>query len=193
MEKAFHANRRQFLATAGAITAGAVFSNPISAVAQSVKGKMRLAMVGTGVRGTSFWGRNVVKNYANETEFVGLCDLNPGRLEYALEYMGIKCPVFTGFEEMINTVKPDVVIVTTVDATHHEFIIKALEMGCNVITEKPLTTDEDKCRAILEAEKKTGRNVIVGFNYRWGVLFSKLKELLVKQEAGRITSVDFHW
>ncbi len=193
MEKTFQVNRRQFLATAGAITTGAVLSNPMAAVAQAVKSKMKLAMVGTGVRGTSFWGRNIVKNYPDETEFVGLCDINPGRLQYAREYMGVRCPVFTDFQEMIRTAKPDVVIVTTVDATHHEFIIKALEMGCNVITEKPLTTDEDKCRAILEAEKKTGRHVIVGFNYRWGVLFSRLKELLAKQEAGKLTSVDFHW
>ncbi|MEL7585762.1 MAG: Gfo/Idh/MocA family oxidoreductase [Prolixibacteraceae bacterium] len=193
MGKTFQVSRRQFLATAGAVTAGAMLVNPVAAVAQSVKGKMKLAMVGTGVRGTSFWGRNIVGNYAKETEFVGLCDINPGRLEYALEYMGVKCPVFVDFEEMITTTKPDVVIVTTVDATHHEFIIKALEMGCNVITEKPMTTDEDKCRAILEAERRTGRSVIVGFNYRWGILFSKLKELLASQNVGRLTSVDFHW
>ncbi|MEN6455874.1 MAG: Gfo/Idh/MocA family oxidoreductase [Prolixibacteraceae bacterium] len=193
MEKTFQVNRRQFLAAAGTVTVGAMLSGPIAAVAGAEKGKMRLAMVGTGVRGTSFWGRNIVKNYAAETEFVGLCDINPGRLQYAREYMGVKCPVFSNFEEMVRTVKPDVVIVTTIDATHHEFIVKALEMGCNVITEKPLTTDEDKCRAILDAEKKSGRSVIVGFNYRWGIQFSKLKELLAKQEVGKITSVDFHW
>ncbi|MCW0481443.1 Gfo/Idh/MocA family oxidoreductase [Gaoshiqia sediminis] len=193
MEKLSQVNRRQFLATAGAVTAGALLANPVQAVAASVNGKMKLAMVGTGVRGTSFWGRAIVENYSDQTEFVGLCDINPGRLEYAKEYMGINCPVFTNFEEMINTTKPDVVIVTTVDSTHHEFIIKAMEMGCNVITEKPMTTDEDKCSAILEAEKRTGKNVIVGFNYRWGILFSKIKELLAKREVGKLTSVDFHW
>ncbi|MGE4586358.1 MAG: Gfo/Idh/MocA family oxidoreductase [Mangrovibacterium sp.] len=193
MEKTFQVNRRHFLATAGAFAAGAVLSNPVSAVAGNAKTKLKLAMVGTGVRGTSFWGKNLVDNYSDVLEFVGLCDINPGRLEYALEYMGVKCPTFTDFEDMIRKTKPDVVVVTTVDATHHQFVIKALEMGCDAITEKPMTTDEDKCRAILEAERKAGRKVIVGFNYRYGIQFTKLKEILAREEVGKITSVDFHW
>ncbi|MGQ8335719.1 Gfo/Idh/MocA family protein [Sunxiuqinia sp. A32] len=186
-------NRRQFIGTTGALTAGALLSNPIESVSKAVKGKMKLALVGTGIRGTSFWGKNIVERYSNETEFVGLCDINPGRLEYALDYIGVNCPVFTDFEEMINSTKPDVVIVTTMDCTHHIYIVKALEMGCDVITEKPLTTDEDKCQEILDAERKTGRKVIVGFNYRYGLQATKLKEILTKKEVGKITSVDFHW
>ena len=193
MKESKNLNRRHFLGTAGAITAGALLTNPIQSVAKSAGAKTRLVLVGTGVRGTSFWGKNIVDRYSKETEFVGLCDVNPGRLEYAKEYMGIDCPVFTNFEEMVNKTKPDFVIVTTVDATHHQYIIKGLEMGCNVITEKPMTTDEVKCQAILDAERKTGKKVIVGFNYRYGLQFSKLKELLAEKQAGKITSVDFHW
>jgi predicted dehydrogenase len=83
--------------------------------------------------------------------------------------------------------------VTTVDATHHEFIVKGLGYGADVLTEKPLTTDEVKCQQILDAERKSGRKVRVGFNYRYGTLFTRLKEILTEKAAGRITSVDFHW
>ncbi|WP_163715451.1 Gfo/Idh/MocA family protein [Mangrovibacterium lignilyticum] len=186
-------NRRQFLNAAGAITAGTLLTNPIQSFAAGADSKLKLALAGTGIRGTSFWGKAIVERYPGETEFVALFDHNPGRLEYAKEYMGIDCLVFTDFEAMINQTKPDYIIVTTVDATHHQFIIKGLEMGCNVITEKPMTTDEVKCQAILDAERRTGRKVIVGFNYRYGLQFTKLKELLVQQEAGHLTSVDFHW
>ena len=193
MKKSNSFNRRHFLGAAGAITAGAILANPIQSMAKPTAAKTKLVLVGTGVRGTSFWGKNIVDRYSKETEFVGLCDINPGRLEYGKKYMGVNCPIFTDFEEMIKKTKPDVVIVTTMDSTHHTFIIKALEMGCDVITEKPMTTDEDKCQAILDAERKTGRKVIVGFNYRYGLQFTKLKELLAKKEVGKITSVDFHW
>ena len=186
-------DRRQFLNTAGVLTAGTLLTNPLQSFGNRPQTKMKLALAGTGIRGTSFWGKAIVERYPNETEFVALFDHNPGRLEYAKQFMGIDCPVFTDFEAMINEAKPDYIIVTTVDATHHQFIIKGLEMGCNVITEKPMTTDEVKCQAILDAERKAGRKVIVGFNYRYGLQFTKLKELLVKQEAGRLTSVDFHW
>jgi predicted dehydrogenase len=154
---------------------------------------MKVVLVGTGVRGTSFWGRRLVEQYSDLLEFVGLCDINPGRLEYAKEYMKVSCPTFSNFEKMIKEVKPDLVIVTTKDSTHHEFIIKGLEMGCDVLTEKPLTTDERKCQDILDAERKSGRNVIVGFNYRWSPYMTKIKELLANNSIGKVTSVDFHW
>lgn len=55
--------------------------------------------------------------------------------------MGVKCPVFLDFEKMVKKTAPDLVIVSTMDSTHHEFIVKGLEMGCDVLTEKPMTTD----------------------------------------------------
>jgi len=186
-------NRRQFLNTAGALAAGTLLTNPLQSFGNRSKSTMKLALAGTGIRGTSFWGRAIVERYPNETEFVALFDHNPGRLEIAKQFMGVDCPVFTDFEAMVTQTKPDYIIVTTVDATHHQFIIKGLEMGCNVITEKPMTTDEVKCQAILNTERKTGRKVIVGFNYRYGLQFTRLKELLAKQSVGRLTSVDFHW
>ena len=53
------------------------------------------------------------------------------------------------------------------DRTHHTYIIRAMELGCDVITEKPMTVDEEKCQAILDAVERTGRNVRVTFNYRY--------------------------
>jgi len=184
--------RRDFIATTGAVVAGSVLANPFAASAAGAA-KKRIALVGTGIRGTSFWGKPIVDNYGDIIEFVGLCDINPGRLEWAKSYMGVKCPVFTDFDEMIAKTKPEMVIVTTVDATHHKFIIRAMELGVDVLTEKPMTTDETKARAILETEKKTGRKLIVGFNYRYGILFSAIKEQLAKKPIGEMTSVDFHW
>lgn len=150
-------------------------------------------MVGTGHRGTGFWGNDLLKNYGAAVEFVGFYDINPGRVEYAKNLMKVNCPSFTSFEEMLRKTKPDYAIVTTVDATHDQYIIKALDMGVNVITEKPMTTDEVKCRNILAAEKRSGKKVIVAFNYRHSVHNMQVKELLSKDRIGKVTSVDFNW
>jgi len=155
--------------------------------------KIKAVLVGTGVRGTSFWGKTLVGDFPDIIEFVGLCDINPGRLEYARGYMGVSCPTYSDFGKMITETQPDLVIVTTKDSTHHEFIIKGLDMGCDVLTEKPLTIDEDKCQAIIDAERRSNKKLIVGFNYRWGPYPSKIKELLQSGSIGKITSVDFHW
>lgn len=185
--------RRDFITTTAGLAAGtALFSNPLNA-AMAQAPKRRLVLVGAGDRGTSFWGQRIVENYNDIVEFVGICDVNPGRLETAKKNMGVNCPVFTDFEEMITKTKPDLVIVTTVDATHHHFIIRSMELGIDVLTEKPLTTDETKAQAIIDAEKRTGRKVIVGFNYRYGTLFSAVKEQLAQKPIGKLTSVDFHW
>ncbi|MBA7551556.1 putative oxidoreductase YteT [subsurface metagenome] len=187
--------RRKFITATGAVVAGSLFNHPASGMflKSNNNKKKRLALVGTGIRGISFWGRRVLQEYGDIVEFVGLCDINPGRLEFGKEYIGAACPTFTNFEKMMKETRPDMLIVTTVDATHHEFIIKGLEMGADVLTEKPMTTDEIKCQNILDTEKKTGRRLIVGFNYRYGPHPTKIKELLVNEIVGKVTSVDFHW
>ncbi len=189
-------NRRKFIGRSGAAVAGSVVANPLSSLmakSSNLAKKKRLVLVGTGIRGSSFWGKRVVGQYSDYVEFVGLCDINPGRLEFVKKYMGVDCPTFTDFDEMMKKTNPDMLIVTTVDATHHEFIVKGLKYGVDVLTEKPLTTDEDKCAEILKAEKESGKKLIVGFNYRYATLPTKLKEILMSNEIGKVTSVDFHW
>ena len=185
-------SRRKFLTSISMLAAGSVI--PSSAFSFNLKKeKLKVALVGTGVRGTSFWGRRLIDEYSDILEFVGLSDINPGRLEYAKKYMAVDCPTFVNFDEMLDAVKPDLLIVTTKDSTHHEFIIKGLDWGCDVLTEKPLTTDEDKCQAILDAEERSNKKLIVGFNYRWSPYSTKIKELLSQNAIGKVTSVDFHW
>ena len=190
MQKETELTRRAFLQTTGVAVAGAVLAGPLAAASSP---KTRLAMVGTGSRGAGMWGRDVLKAYGDIVEFVGLCDLNPGRVATVKQGLGLGCPTFTDFEKMMREVKPDTLIVTTVDATHHEFIIKGMEMGANIITEKPMTTDEQKCQAILEAERRTGKKVTVTFNYRYSPHRQKIYEILRRGDIGKVTSVDFHW
>ena len=71
-----------------------------------------------GIRGVSLWGKELRKNYDDVVEFVGLCDINPGRLEFAKGCIGVDCPTFSSFDGMLEATKPDRVIVTTVDSTH---------------------------------------------------------------------------
>ncbi len=184
-------SRRRFLASVSMLAASTAL--PINSFAFGKDKKLKVALVGTGIRGTSFWGKRLNENYSDIIEFVGLSDINPGRLEYGRKYIGVNCPTFLNFEKMVKQTKPDLVIVTTKDSTHHQFIIKGLDMGCDVLTEKPLTIDEDKAQAIIDAERRNRKNLIVGFNYRWSPYATKVKELLQKNTIGELRSVDFHW
>ena len=120
--------------------------------------KKRYAQVGIGGRARFFY-QAVAKEYAETSEIVAFCDVNQTRMNYAneqLESFGAKkVPTYKHYEfdKMIEEIKPDCVIVTSVDRTHDWYIIRAMELGCDVITEKPLTVDEEKTNAILEAKQ----------------------------------------
>jgi predicted dehydrogenase len=184
-------NRRRFIQTSGVLAAGALFSS-FRTLNNSGQRK-RIALVGTGSRGLGMWGTAVKAEYDDIVEFAGLCDINPGRVSYAKGLMGVDCPVYTDFDRMLKEVKPDILIVATTDSTHDEFIIKGLENGLSVITEKPMTTDEKKCQAILDAERRTGNKVIVTFNMRYSAYVRKIWEILRSGDIGEIRSVNLNW
>ena len=189
-------SRRNFIKRSGTALAGSFLIHPLAQALNLFPGldrKMRIALVGTGVRGLSMWGRDVVQAYSDRVEFVGLSDKNEGRMRLGKEYLQVTCPLYLDFDQMLREAAPDVLIVTTMDSTHHEFIIKGLKAGMHVITEKPMTTDEVKVQAILDAEKLSGKQVLVTFNYRYSPHRQKLYELLQEGAIGKVTSVDFHW
>ncbi|GMA63279.1 Gfo/Idh/MocA family oxidoreductase [Alicyclobacillus fastidiosus] len=154
---------------------------------------VKYCIVGTGSRGIGMFAKDLVSEYADVAQLVALCDANLGRLEYARAVLGQHIPIFTDFDQMMNAIECDTVIVTTKDATHHEFILKALQYGRDVITEKPMTIDDEKVRAILQAERETGKRVRVSFNYRYAPYKTKVKELLMQGIVGQVHSVEFRW
>jgi predicted dehydrogenase len=160
--------------------------------------KKRYAQVGLGGRHSMF-REAIFEKHAERAEYVGVCDSNLGRVELAKANIkndfGKDVPGYDAkeFDRMIAEVKPDCVIVTTMDSKHHEYICRAMELGCDVITEKPMTIDAEKCRKILETEKATGKNCTVTFNYRYAPPRTQIKHLLMSGVIGNILSVDFHW
>jgi predicted dehydrogenase len=97
--------------------------------------------------------------------------------------------MYTDFDAMIAARRPDVVIVATVDAFHDEYIVRALDLGCGAITEKPMTINDAKCNAILEAERRNGRKINVTFNARYGPLVRRVKELLLEGAVGDVKDI----
>ena len=159
--------------------------------------KKRYVLVGTGGRSLMYIKALTDGTYREQGELVGLCDINPGRLEYYSkkienEFKHPRVPVYKAadFDRMIEECRPDTVIVTTIDRTHHRYGCRAMELGCDVISEKPMTTDIEKCQAIVNTRKETGRNYTVTFNYRYAPRNSRIKELLQSGICGTVTSVN---
>lgn len=162
--------------------------------------KKRYVEVGLGNRARFFYG-SIARDFRETSEIVGFCDINKTRMEYAnkllVEKYGYDKPVkmymVDEFDKMIEEQKPDYVIVTTIDRTHHKYIKRAMELGCDVISEKPMTMDEVKCNEILDAIEATGRNLRVTFNYRYAPHNSKIRELIMNDTIGKVNQVHFEW
>lgn len=161
--------------------------------------KKRYAQVGVGGRARFFY-EAIAGTYQETAELVGFCDVNQIRMNYANEVIQEKygvgpVPTYRNdqFDDMIQTEKPDVVIVTSIDRTHHKYIIRAMELGCDVISEKPMTTDDEKAQAIIDAIRRTGRKLRVTFNYRYAPHNTKIRELIMDGAIGDIYSVHFEW
>jgi hypothetical protein len=154
--------------------------------------------VGTGGR-ASFFYEAIAGSYRDTSELVAFCDVNPTRMAVAnraIERLGAApVPTFTPdrFDEMVRATKPDTVLVTSIDRTHHRYIVRAMELGCDVVTEKPMTVDAAKCQEILDAITRTGRRLRVTFNYRYSPHATKIRELLRDGAIGTVNQVHFEW
>ena len=161
--------------------------------------KKKYVLVGTGGRCAMFVD-GLIKDFKDCGELVALCDTNQTRMDYWANYIKenggmADIPTYKAadFDKMIEVEKPDSVIVTTMDRTHHKYIIRAMELGCDAISEKPMTVDADKCQQIIDAKKRTGKNLIVTFNYRYSPRNTKVKEIIKSGMIGDVTSVHFEW
>jgi predicted dehydrogenase len=185
--------RRDFVKTAGSAVAATSLLGVESALGQTPSARRRYAIIGTGDRATGMWGSGLRERYADVLEFVGLADINPKRAVIARDLIGVDCPTFTNFDEMCDKTKPDLIMVTTKDAFHSQYIVRALDRGLDVMTEKPMVIDEKQCQAVLDAEKRNKKKIVVTFNYRYAPKHRTVKEILASGEIGRVLSTDFHW
>lgn len=161
--------------------------------------KKKYVVVGTGGRAEFFYSE-LVTTFKETSELVAICDVNQTRMNYANKLLQEKyhyheVPTYKAekFDQMIEDTKPDFVLVCSIDRTHHKYIVRAMELGCDVISEKPMTVDEEKCQEIYDAIERTGQNLRVTFNYRYAPHNTKIREVIMDGTIGEILSVNFEW
>lgn len=159
----------------------------------------RYCLVGTGTRASMFIDA-LADIHRKTAVLVGLCDLSNVRMQWHIdrlnrvhEHAAVPTYLASHFDRMIKETRPDIVIVTTIDATHDHYVIRAMELGCDVICEKPMTTDPAKVKAIFDGIKRTGRRLQVTFNLRYVPHITKVYELIRDGAIGQPTAVDFSY
>jgi len=161
--------------------------------------RRRFAFVGTGYRVKMFLDP-AASLYAKDVEIVGLCDLSGVRLSYHQKrlrerfgYREVPAYAASDFHRMLRETRPDCVVICTIDSQHDHYAVEAMKFGCDVVTEKPMTIDEVRCRRILQAAGETGRSLRVTFNYRWAPGATKVRELLASGVIGTVRQVNLEY
>lgn len=165
----------------------------------SLPPKRRYALVGTGGRAPMFLDP-LADTYRSSCDLVGLCDLSPTRIAWHQQrltqaYDTAPVPAYAAkdFDRMLQDQRPDTVIVCTPDHTHHDYIVRALDFGADVVSEKPLTINAANYAEIAAAVRRSGRSVRTTFNYRWGPGPTRVRELIAQGAIGRVKHVDFEY
>ena len=156
----------------------------------------RYAVIGTGHRAQMYLDA-IAGPHADVAQLVALIDSNPARREYYRgrfeQFADAESAGPEQLEELIERLAVDRVIVTSPDRLHAEHVVRVLDAGADVIVEKPLTIDAPSARRIQEAIDRTGRQVLVTFNYRYSPRNTALKEIIAAGEIGEVVSVVFEW
>lgn len=159
----------------------------------------RVIAVGVGGRVVTFLN-GIARQNKEHVQLVAMCDVNPVRLAFYNQHLAEKCnhpPVITCHPDQLAQTVHDThattLLVCTPDYLHPRYILLALEMGLNVIVEKPMAIDAQGCNQILDATGDDPSRVRVTFNCRympWAVL---IKNMLQQGAIGELISMEISW
>lgn len=160
----------------------------------------RFAVIGTGHR-SEMYVRALLDSHADAGTPVAWCDTNPVRMKYydrLVEELAPSLPLPSSwapdqFDEMVEATQPEAVVVTTPDVVHSDYVVRALELGLDVVVEKPLTTDATRGLAIATAAQSSSGRLTTTFNYRYSPRNTLVRELVTSGAIGTVTSVHFEW
>ncbi|MDG5786911.1 Gfo/Idh/MocA family oxidoreductase [Evansella sp. AB-P1] len=157
----------------------------------------KYAICGLSRRALNLFMKPMIETFSTRTKIVGLLDSDSKRFEVCkTTYPSLEnVPEYKeeDFDQMIAETNPDVVIVAGRDDSHITYIIKALEKDIDVLVEKPMVTTAADSKRVLDAEAKSKGKVTVTFNYRYAPIHQKIKEMILEDKVGRITSIDLNW
>jgi predicted dehydrogenase len=180
--------RRQFLQSTAAAVVVPGSAADAAARIQGANDRIRLAIIGTGTRGTMVAGFLARQK---DCQFVAACDVAKNRLEQFLaKFEGsARLETVEDYHRILDRKDVDAVLVATPDHWHGPITVDACAAGKDVYVEKPLSNAIEPALKMVEAGRKHNRVVQVGLQQRQGEHFKEAHKLVRDGLLGRITHV----
>jgi predicted dehydrogenase len=136
--------------------------------------KLKIGIIGCGGIANAKHMPSLAK--IKECEMVAFCDIIPERAEKAKkDYGTIDAKVYTDYKQLLDDKSIDVVHVLTPNIDHSYITVDALNAGKHVMCEKPMAINSQEAQKMLDAAKKTGKKLTIGYQgrHRADSLFAK--------------------
>lgn len=144
-------------------------------------------MVRVAVVGAGFWGMNHARVLSEipDSELVGICDIDIEKAKRAAIKYNAE-GYYDDYEELIRKSRPEAVTICTPSTTHAALTIASLNKGLDVLVEKPMATSIEEAVRIMDVQRETGRNVMVGFVERFNPAVRFALKLVSDDEVGQV-------
>ncbi len=152
----------------------------------SPQDSFRIGVVGMGIMGFNN-AQTAVK--IPGLEIAAACDLYDGRLTRTKEVFGQDIKTTRNYEELLD-MDLDGIVVATSDHWHDKITIEALNKGINVYCEKPMVHKVEEGKAVIEAEKKSGKTLQIGSQRVSSILYEKAAELYQSGTIGQLVMAE---
>ena len=141
---------------------------------------LQVAVVGAG-----YWGKNLVRNFAQLRALAMICDANETALQaQAALYPGVQTT--TRLEDALADEGIQAVVLATPAALHYEQVKQALSAGKHVFVEKPLALHYTEGLELVELAESQGRVLMVGHILEYHPAVAVLRDLIQLGELGEL-------
>lgn len=175
--------RRQFMKTVVGTATLASVASLRSARALGANERVRVGLVGCGVRGR--FVANLMSQVPN-VEFVALCDLYEPNLGKAADWAGSRVETCKDFRKLLDRKDVDAVVIATPDHWHAIPTVLACEAGKDVYVEKPAGHNVREGQAMVASARRNNRIVQIGHQQRSAPHFEQIREIIASGELGKV-------
>lgn len=149
---------------------------------------LTVALIGAGNRGQGYTN---IMSESNRFKVIAVAEPVKEERDYIKNKHGIKDEMcFDSWEQLLARPKfADVVIIATTDRMHYAPAMKAIELGYNLLLEKPAAPTAEECVAIANAAKRKGVKVLVCHVLRYTPFFGKIKQMIDEGKLGKVLSI----
>lgn len=158
--------------------------------------RIRLGIVGCGIAARDLHFP-ALRELTDKFEITALTSRTKEHAEnfakMVFDTLGYKPKVFDTYDELLSSGEVEAVDLTLPIELNVPFTKKAIEKGIHVICEKPISTDIESGKELVDLSVETDKVIYIAENYRHAFKYNKLRGLIDEGAIGRPVFADWHW